>query len=144
MSQNQLDENSEEFLLLKKDIEKFLEMNSQKFFPDQTITFYQFSGLSAIINTVYQKKNSDGNSPDDPIEIEYKTVTNFIDNTEHVGPQEEKDIIKDIDQEKPFTISIDSLDKLSPELETKFLQNYETIFIGMLEIILSHSKNIIN
>lgn len=123
-------------------VKEFIESDDfTKFFPDQLIVFWSFEFPKIIIQTI-MKMDKDKylqNPNDESIQfIEYQVNINYKPDPDHIGPEEESTHIKITDKENPFVLSILSKHELNASVEDDYLNNFKTIFIKLLEIILSN------
>ena len=115
--------------------------NFTKFFPDQLITFREFKFPNIVIQTIL--KNQEEKYIKNPMDkdihiIEYTVKMNYIDDPEYIGPKNDNVDMKIIDPENPFVLTIDSNSFLNDEKEEEYLDNFKTIFIELIQLIIKH------
>lgn len=123
-------------------IKEFIESDDfVKFFPDQLIVFWSFKFPKIIIQTI-MKMDEDKylkNPNDESIQfIEYQVNINYKPDPDHIGPEEESAHIKITDKKNPFILSILPKHELDTDIEDEYLDNFKTIFIKLLDIVLSN------
>jgi len=112
-----------------------------KFFPDQLVIFKSFEFPKITIQTIYlydEEKYLKNPSDQEIQTIEYRVNLNYVTDPDYIGPEEEAECIKKLNDQKPFILSIDSLKPLDDKLEDEYLDNFKTIFLKILDLILSN------
>jgi len=123
-------------------VEEFTQSDDfTKFFPDQVVIFKSFDFPKIIIQTIYASDETEYlKNPSNPDiqSIEYQVNLNYISDPDYIGPEEEAECIKKINDQKPFILSINSIKPLDDKLEDEYLDNFKVIFLKILDLILSN------